>query len=68
MMVNLIMRVLAYQLEQRGIRDPLRQFYKFADIWAELARLQQEPLPPDIAAIVKEPPFTGFALPPKEEP
>lgn len=67
-MVDLIMHVLAYDLERRGIADPLRQYFRLADTWQELARLQQEPLPPDVAAIVKEPPFTGFALPPKEEP
>ncbi len=62
-MINLVMRMLAYELEARGNPDPLRQFYRMADMWAELARLQREPLPPDIAAIVKEPPFTGLALP-----
>ena len=50
MMVNLIMRVLAYDLERRGIRDPLRQPFRFCDLWQELARLQAEPLPPDVAA------------------
>jgi hypothetical protein len=68
MFINVLMRMLAYDLEQRGIRDPLRQPFRYADLWSELARLQGEPVPPDIATIVKEPPFTGFALPPQEEP
>jgi len=68
MMVNLIMRMLAYELEARGIPDPLRQYMRFSDLWAELCRLYGEPIPPDIAAIINEPPFTGLALPPKEEP
>ncbi len=67
MYINLMMRLLSYDLEKRGIADPLRQYVKFSDLWVELCCLNGEPVPPDIAAIVKEPPFTGFALPPQEE-
>lgn len=63
MMVNLIMRMLAYDLERRGLSDPLRQYMRFSDMWNELARLQGEPLPPDIADIVKEHPFSGMQPP-----
>ncbi len=68
MFINLIMRMLAYDLEARGIRDPLRQYLRFSDLWSELCRLHGETLPPDITAICQEPPFTGFVLPPQEEP
>ena len=68
MFINVLMRMLSYDLEARGVRDPLRQYLRFSDLWVELCRLNGEPVPPDIAAIVKEPPFTGFVLPPQEEP
>jgi hypothetical protein len=68
MFVNLLLRALAFDLEARGIRDPLRQYFRYADLWAELARLQQEPLPADVLAITKEPPFLGLEEPAKEEP
>ncbi len=62
MFINVLMRMLAYNLERRGISDPLRQYMRFSDMWNELARLQGEPLPPDIADIVKEHPFSGMQL------
>ncbi len=66
MFINLLMRMLAYDLERRGISDPLRQYMRFSDMWNELARLQGEPLPPDIADIVKEHPFSGMQQPEPE--
>lgn len=57
---NMLMRMLSLELAARGVKDPLRQYFRYADIWAELARLTQEPLPADVAAIVNEPPFSGW--------
>jgi hypothetical protein len=34
-----------YDLEGRSIRDPLRQYVRFCEVWAELARLNGEPSP-----------------------
>ena len=68
MFVNVLMRMLAYELESRSIKDPLRQYFRLCDIWYELARLNGETLPPDIAAIIEEHPFTGLKLPEKEDP
>lgn len=67
MFINVLMRMLAYELEARGLSDPLRQYFKYADLWAELARLQGEPLPADVAAAAKEPPFSAWQEKPREE-
>ncbi len=63
MFINVLMRMLAYDLEQRGIHDPLRQPFRYADLWSELARLQGEPIPHDVADILKESPFSGMQQP-----
>ncbi len=68
-LINLIMRMLAYELEARGISDPLRQYVRLCDVWAELARLNGEPLPQDVRDACASPLFSGLEPPPpKEEP
>ncbi len=69
MYVNALMRALQYDLEGRSIRDPLLQYVRFCEVWAELARLNGEPLPQDVRDACASPPFSGLEPPPlKEQP
>ncbi len=69
MYVNVLLRMLTYELEQRGQPDVLRQYVRFCEVWAELARLNGEPLPQDVRDACASPPFSGLEPPPlKEQP
>ncbi len=66
-MLNSYLRALALSLGARGEPDPLRQFYRMADLWLELCLLTGLPVPEDVAAVAKEDPFSGLRERPKEE-
>jgi len=67
MYVNALMRALQYDLEGRSIRHPLRQYVRLCDVWAELARLNGEPLPQDVRDACAAPLFSGLEPPPPKE-
>jgi hypothetical protein len=68
MFLNMLLRAFALQAEARGLSDPMRQYFRLADLWRELALLHGEPVPADVAAICVEHPFSGIEEKPDEEP
>lgn len=55
MRINTLLRVLIDELAADGVPDPLAQPLTLALVWADLARLAGEPLPPEVAAMIAAP-------------
>ncbi|HEY8599282.1 MAG TPA: hypothetical protein VIL85_12675 [Thermomicrobiales bacterium] len=52
MTINVLMAALVAELEADEIPMPLAQRFTLANVWADLARLAGEELPPEVLAIV----------------
>lgn len=66
MMINDAMRALIDEMAAGDVPDPLAQPLTLALVWADLARLAGEPLPPEVAAVIAAPvPFRSFRPVPK---
>lgn len=55
MRINALLRALVDELAADEMPDPLAQPLTLALVWADLARLAGEPLPPEVAAIIAAP-------------
>ena len=54
MKINDLMAALVAELEEGEIANPLAQRFTLAHVWADLARLADEPLPAEVAAVVDD--------------
>jgi hypothetical protein len=52
MSLNDLMALLVAELADGDIPTPLTQRFTLANIWADLARLAGEPVPPEVAALL----------------
>jgi hypothetical protein len=52
MTINALMAALVAELEAEEVATPLAQRFTLANIWADLARLAGEELPPVVLAVV----------------
>jgi len=65
MRLNALLRALVDELAADGVPDPLAQPLTLALVWADLARLAGEPLPPEVAAMIAAPvPSLRYSTPP----
>ena len=53
--INATLLALVDELMHDGIADPLGECFTLAHLWADLARLAEEPLPADVAALLDGP-------------
>lgn len=53
--INDTLRALVAEMAAGDVPDPLAQPLTLALVWADLARLAGEPLPPEVAAMIAAP-------------